>query len=132
MKKVSEKKKKKEKKIIKKGMVNGVQKYYNKETGKYFLETKQPPAFTKEDKILAIRLILEGMSFRGAARIVGCHHVSVINWVYAASETLKNTILYKKSEENPIIEMDEVFHFCQKKRKNDICGPLSNENQGNL
>lgn len=132
MEKVSEKKKRKQKNIIKKGLVNGVQKFYNKKTGKYFLETKKTTAFSKKDKKLALTLFLEGNSFRSISRVVGCSHVSVMNWVYSASEKLKNKMLYKKYEENPVIEMDEIFHFCGKKKKEGISGRQSSEKLVNL
>jgi transposase-like protein len=122
MEKVSEKKKRKQKNIIKKGIVNGKQKYYNKTTGKYFFKVKSHRGLPNKKKKLALSLYLEGMSFRGISRIIGCCHRTVINWVYSASEKLKNRSLYTKTEQCSVVEMDEIFHFCGKKKKEGISG----------
>lgn len=122
MKKVSHKQiisQKKEKKvIIKKGKRNGVQLYFDKSTNTSFLETYKDVGFPKETKEKAIALYLEGNSFRTIGRIIGCHHTTVINWVKEASEKLKDEPLFKSlPDDQVVIEMDELWHFCQKKAK---------------
>ena len=118
MKKSFKKKEKEKINLIKKGFCNGVQKWFNKETQTTFLETKKDVGFPKETREKAIAMYLEGNSFRTIGRLIGCSHVSVINWVRDASEKLKDEPIAKDlPSDYVVLEMDEMWHFCQKKRK---------------
>ena len=65
-------------------------------------------------KETAIRLYLEGMSFRGVGRVLGVNFQSVINWVNLAHEQLPHQIEDQTPSES--VEIDELFTFVGKKR----------------
>jgi transposase-like protein len=116
MKNDSIKKEKQENNIIKRGFCNGVQIFYNKETGKHFLETKKELGYSKEFKQKAIDLFLEGNSFRSIGRILNCSDVSVMNWIRKEADKIdEKELFFKVNSENPEIEMDEMWHYAQKK-----------------
>jgi transposase-like protein len=130
MKKVSQNKIKEQNNFIKKGFCNGVQKIYNKETGRTHLETYKDIGFPAETKAKALELYLEGTSLRSVGRLLNCSHVSVINWIKEAANKIKDEPLFEDlSEDELVIEIDEMWHFCQKKRKSGGFGLLSTKKQ---
>ena len=65
---------------------------------------------------MAVRLYLEGMSFRGVGKVLSVHYLSVINWVNAQETTLPQQVTDTDSTET--VETDELFTFIgQKKSK---------------
>lgn len=110
--------------IIKKGFdAKGNQIYYNKETKKYFIENSTRKVVTQEVKTQAITLYLEGLSIRAVARFFKVSHVSVLNWIKKAFLALPKT--EENVTEYRAIQLDEVWHFSQKKAKETGCGSLS-------
>lgn len=68
-------------------------------------------------RIEAIKLYLEGVGFRGIERLTGISHNTVILWV----KNLAHEIERMRPEiEGKIVdvEIDEMWHFIQKKLKN--------------
>jgi len=65
-------------------------------------------------KETAIRLYLEGNSFRGVGRVLGVNFQSVINWVNQAHDELPHHVEDQTPTEN--VEIDELFTFVGKKR----------------
>jgi transposase len=66
---------------------------------------------TKEQ---AVRLYLEGMSFRGIGKVLNVHYVSVINWVNAHAATLPQQVTDQTPADN--VETDELFTFIGEKK----------------
>jgi transposase len=65
---------------------------------------------------MAVRLYLEGMSFRGVGKVLNVHYLSVINWVNAQAATLPEQVTDPAPTET--VETDELFTFIgQKKSK---------------
>ena len=79
-------------------------------------------------RIEAIKLYLEGVGFRGISRLTGVHHTTVIQWVkHLASEIER---LAPEVEETSLdVELDEMWHFIQKKLKNAGSGLLGTESK---
>ena len=71
-------------------------------------------------------MYLEGLGFRSIARILGVINVTVLKWVRKAGEILQesvdnnNVFSYKVS----VMELDEMWHFIQKKTTESGCGWL--------
>ena len=82
-------------------------------------------------RIKAIKLYLEGVGFRGISRLTGVHHTTVIQWVkHLASEIER---LRPEVEEASIdVELDEMWHFIQKKLKNAGSGLPGTESKSDV
>jgi transposase-like protein len=103
-----------EKNIIKKGFDSkGNQKFYNKETKKWFTEApKMREPIPQETKDKALAAYLEGMGFRAIGRIFGVAHTSVLYWVKKAALQLTNNFKITDLKE---VELDEMHHYIKKK-----------------
>ena len=64
----------------------------------------------------AVRLYLEGMSFRGIGKVLRVNHQSVINWVNARAEQVP-TIPPSPAEPLEVNELDELFTFVGSKKR---------------
>jgi transposase-like protein len=101
-------------KHVKNGFMRGKQRYKCKVCGCNF--TQETLSRTPlQDKIYAIKLYLEGVGFRAIERLTQTPHTTVIYWV----KTLGEQIERMKPEVNAqvmTVELDEMWHFIQKKR----------------
>lgn len=101
----------------------GKQKYYNKETGKFFTEDPEPrKSVSQETKDEAVSLYLDGTCVRAVARCFKVSHVSVLKWIEKAALSLSET---EQQTEYQDVQLDEMWHFTKKKIKNSGCGLLS-------
>jgi transposase-like protein len=83
---------------------------------RYFTPNPKPMGYNAATREMAVRLYLEGMSFRGVGKVLSVHYLSVINWVNAAERTLPKEVADKSDADT--IETDELFTFIgQKKNK---------------
>ena len=66
-----------------------------------------------------IKLYLEGVGFRGIARLTGVSHVIVQHWVKQLGDKIE-ALRPETGEVTQvnIMEIDEMWHFIQKKHKN--------------
>ncbi len=62
---------------------------------------------------MAVRLYLEGNSFRSIGRLLSVHYVSVINWVNAVHKQLPEQVA--DTSQTEMEETDELFTFIGKK-----------------
>jgi len=62
----------------------------------------------------AVQLVADGVNFRRAARQLGVHHQTVINWVNAAIASLPPAPIPETAE---VIEMDERYPFVERKKR---------------
>lgn len=106
------------------------QRYKCKDCGCNFTEGYQggKPDSTKK---LALNLYLEGMGFRSIERIlkqmgIPANHTTVIKWVRKAGEKISKNQFFNP-EKVEIIELDEMWHFIKKKKKNVGYGLLMTE-----
>ena len=110
------KKRKKIKKVIKRGFCKktGKQIWYDKEKKKYFFKKYSRRGYSQTKKNKAVEMAKEGIGFRKIGRLLNVSHVSAYNWVKNFCNTLQKPTLPRKCKE---IELDEIWHFCQKKRE---------------
>jgi transposase-like protein len=110
------------KNIIKYGKTkHGVQIYLNKETNIRFIEEADRRSIPLETKMLAIKMVVdEGIPFRKVGRLLGVDHVSVMNWVYKASEEVKMVNLNIDNASVKEVQVDEIYAIINKKKNEPI------------
>ena len=86
---------------------------FNERTGTVFFDLRTP-----EDKvILALKLLLKGMSVRGIAEVLGSKPDTVLSWLRRAaehSEQVDNFLIRDLKVSK--VELDELWTFVKKKR----------------
>src|SRR6476469_9415238 len=93
---------------------SGSQRYRCQTCRHYFTPARKPAGYDPPTRELAVRLYLEGTSFRGIAKVLHVHHASVIHWVNAAAAQLPATVTDRTPTET--VETDELFSFLGKKK----------------
>ena len=78
--------------------------------------------------IYAIKLYLEGVGFRAIERLTGVSHNSVIRWVKDLAGEIER-LRPEMEERVHAVEIDEMWHFIQKKRTNAGSGWLGLESE---
>ena len=98
---------------IKAGFVKEAQRYKCKECGCQFVPTRQKG---KNDatKALAVWLYVHGLSFRAIAKLFKVNVRSVYVWIKAFA--LKNYTKPEPIASAVIVELDEMWHFLNKKK----------------
>ena len=110
----------KSEKYIKNGHAMEKQRYKCKGCGCSFTQNRKHGA-SFELKLQALKLYLQGMGFRGIGRVLKVSNVTVLNWIRFFGKSMKNyvqTQLPDDIRQIDIIEMDEMWHFTQKKNAN--------------
>ena len=94
---------------------SGSQRWRCQACRRYFTAAPKPAGLAAATRELALRLYLEGTSFRGIAKVLRVSHGSVINWVNAAERQLPALVADQTPTET--VETDEVFSFIAQKKK---------------
>jgi transposase-like protein len=81
---------------------------------RYFTPNPKPMGHAPELREAAIRMYLEGNSFRAVGRALGVNFQSVINWVNAAHDKLPHQV--EDTTPTETVEIDELFTYVGKKR----------------
>jgi transposase-like protein len=111
-------------KVVKNGLIKYTQRYKCKSCGFNFVIEKKGRGKPESQKRMALHLYLEGMGFRGIGRILKVSNVTVLNWIRSFGEKVKELRKDVKPETVEVMELDEMWHFIQKKRNNVGCGLL--------
>ena len=70
-----------------------------------------------DKRIECIRLYLEGVGFRGIERLTGVSNVTVMRWVKRLGDDIERLRPQSgECEAVSVMELDEMWHFVQKKR----------------
>ncbi len=106
---------------VKSGLVRGLQRYKCKDCGCNFTHT--PPCGAPETKkALAVLLYSKGKSsYRWIGELLDVSGVTVYRWLRAFAESLPEPQL---SEDVQEMELDEMWHFLQKKKTSCGSGTL--------
>lgn len=102
--------------IVKAGLNRaGSQRMRCQECRRYFTPQPKPMGYDQATREMALRLYLEGISFRAIGRLLSVNYVSVINWVNVHEKTLP----HKVEDQTPTdtVEVDELFTFIGGKRR---------------
>ena len=108
----------------KNGFMSGKQRYTCKECGCQFTQSykKGQPA---SKKALAYVLYLEGLGLRSIGSILKVSNVAVLKWMKTLAEAWGEKEEHKKAPRHcEVIEIDEMWHYIQKKNKKSGSGLL--------
>ena len=103
---------------VKNGKMQGKQRYRCKSCGCNYTQSSRY-RIDRETRIKCIRLYLEGVGFRGIGRLTGVSHVIVQKWVKELGDSIER-FRPQTDDVEPVsvMELDEMWHFVQKKRTN--------------
>jgi insertion element IS1 protein InsB len=98
----------------KNGFRRGKQSFRCKDCGCQYVQDPTPRAYSVEVKKLCLKMYLNGMGFRGIARVTDINHTTIINWVEESGESLSDE---PQEDEIPeITEIDELQTFVGNKK----------------
>lgn len=84
-----------------------------------------PKGYSSRRRKKALQLYLEGLGFRAIGRILNVSNVTVLNWIREEGESIPVTM---QPEQEPgevvLFELDEMWHYVQKKTDNAGYGLL--------
>jgi transposase-like protein len=92
----------------------GSQRYKCQQCGSRYTPEPKPSGYEERVREQAVKLYVDGMSFRRIARHLGVNHQSIINWVNAHIARLPAQT--PQPERVTTIEMDELFTDVSKKK----------------
>ena len=102
------------KKQVKNGLnLSGSQKYRCNECRKVYTPQPGLNGYPQETRLLAIRMYVEGNSYRAIARILRVSPQSVVNWVKAYTAKLPDAPV---PDQPQTAELDELYTFVGKKK----------------
>lgn len=101
---------------VKRGKRAGVQKYSCKSCGKYQQKEYKYHLVSRAEDILIKQLIADRVSFKGAARIIGCSVSTVQRRVLKLANTVRSPW---RSEFNEEYEIDEISAHINRRNDND-------------
>ena len=105
---------------IKSGKARGKQRYKCKECNYHYVEGDSREKYSEKDRITALKLYKRGLSLRAIAEILKTNNVTVLHWIRNFGKYIKSKVLSSKgiSTKNDIIEIDEMWHYCEKNKEN--------------
>ena len=92
---------------------SGSQRYRCGECKRVYTPEPKPNGYSKETRMLAIRMYVEGSSYGSIARILKVNPQSVANWVSAYTAKLPPAPMPNKVKK---AELDELYTFVGKKK----------------
>lgn len=118
---------------VKDGIVGGKQRYQCKNCKKTFREGDKREKYTNEKRLRCILWYLEGAGIMSIERMEGVPNPLIIKWIRKFSkilrQKLKDTEIPEDIRDIQIIELDELFSYCKKKRTESSYGLLLIENE---
>ena len=99
---------------IKSGKINGRQRYTCKKCGYNYSVEMKSTAKPKSVKIQALHMYLEGLGFRAIGRILGVSNVSVLRWIRAFGQEVKE--LNREKQHIEMVEVDELHSYIGSKK----------------
>ena len=112
---------------VKNGLVRKKQRYKCKKCECNFTQQHKRGA-RLEQKLLALKLYLEGQGFRSIGRVLNVHNVTVLNWILSMGKSVKshiNTHISDDLRHVDFVEINEMWHFTVKKNENSGFGSLA-------
>jgi transposase-like protein len=97
---------------------SGTQRVLCRGCGKTYTIEPKPRGYSEEVREKAVRMYVEGNNFRRIGRLLGVNYQSVVNWVNAYHEKVKDAAALPA--ETQTIEMDELWSFVGNKKTERI------------
>jgi len=107
--------------VVKNGSVKRIPKHLCRKCGFQFTRST-PKGKPLKTKILAVVLYMSGLSLNRIGKICGVSGQSILNWI--CTFAAKHAERPKPEGQTVILELDELWHFLQKKDKNSGFGQL--------
>lgn len=114
---------------VKSGFKGGKQRHKCKNCGCNFTQGHLR-VYSFRLKLQVVKLYLEGVGFRSIGRILGISNVTALNWIRQFGKVIKHhvqTQLPNDIHDIEVIEIDEMWHFTQKKPENSGYGSRLSE-----
>ncbi len=113
---------------VKNGYVRGKQRYKCKVCGKTYREGDLRERYSNEQRLRAIKWYLEGAGIMAIERMEGVPNPLIIKWIRKFSKILRTRLneatIPDDVKKIQIIELDELFSYCQKKLTKSTYGLL--------
>jgi len=113
---------------VRNGYVGGKQRYKCKSCGKNYRVGDLREKYTLDKKMKVLSMYLEGVGIRSIERLEKVPNTLVIKWIRKFSKLLKQrldeVVIPEDAKEISIIELDELFSYCQKKLEKSTYGLL--------
>ena len=118
---------------VKNGYVGGKQRYKCKGCGKSYRDGDLREKYTNEQRLRVIKWYLEGVGIRSIERLENVPNPLIIKWIRKFSKILRQKLNETKIPDDvkdiQIIELDELFSYCQKKLTKSTYGLLLIEHE---
>ena len=104
----------------KNGKARQKQRYLCKECGYNFVtgDERKEKGISLQTREIAVELYLLGLGLRAIGRFLNVSNVSVLTWVRAAGKKAEDVATNTdETLEVEIMELDEMWHYCKKKRE---------------
>lgn len=105
-------------KKVKAGFIDKLQRYKCKGCGCQFTRS-EPKGFPLRVRLTAILLYTHGLSLNAIAKLVGASTPGVLKWV---RQFAKNQCEMPEPGESVVVELDEMWHYIQKKDRKSGSG----------
>lgn len=106
-------------KMIKNGIVKGKQRYLCTSCKKTTRQGDDRVKYSLETKRRVLQLYTEGMGIRAIERLEKIAGSLIVDWLRSfgklLDKKLKMTPVADDAKEVPVLEVDELFSYCQKK-----------------
>jgi transposase-like protein len=113
---------------VKSGYVQGKQRYQCKTCHKTYREGDSRERYSMEKKLGVIKWYLEGVGIRSIERMEQVPNPLIIKWIRKfgkiVKQRLNETEIPEDAKKIEIIELDELFAYCQKKLTKSTYGLL--------
>lgn len=95
----------------------GTQRVHCQHCRRYYTHQPKKKGYDPDTRRLALKLVVDGNSFRRTARLVGVCPQTVITWVTAATQALPERPVPAAAS---VVELDELFTFVGHKKTSFI------------
>ncbi len=117
---------------VKDGIVGGKQRYQCKQCKRTFREGDKREKYTNEKRMRVLKWYLEGVGIMSIERMEGVPNPLIIQWIRKFAkiirQKLNETPIPEQAKDIQIIELDELFSYCQKKLTKSTYGLLLIDN----
>ena len=113
---------------VRNGFVDGKQRYQCKSCRGNYREGDLRQKYDIEKKLKVVRMYLEGVGIRSIERLENVSSPLIIKWIrrlsYILKQKLNSISIPEDAKQISILELDELFSYCQKKVTASTCGLL--------
>lgn len=115
--------------LVKNGFQGDNQRYKCRGCGRSMIAGDRRVRYDNHKKIRVLRMYLEGVGIRSIERLEGVSSPLIIRWIRSASSIIQQQLTEaaaaaEEPENIQILELDELFSYCQKKREKSTFGLL--------